>query len=145
MAAPSFIPRRSKPIAAAAILWLSLVGCGGDSFSPTVASVAGTYQATTFTFDGGAGPTNLLALGATVTITLAPDGTTTGHMFVPDVLDGGDLDADLAGTWTLTGSTVAFVQEVDTFMRDVLFTAEPDRLRARGTFGEEVVVLVLTK
>jgi hypothetical protein len=127
-------------------LWLSLVGCGDDGFSPTLDSVAGAYQATVFTFDGGSGPTDLLAAGASVTITLAPDGTTSGRMFVPGVgAGGGDLDADLAGTWTLSGTTVTFAQGADTFMRDVPFTVELGRLRAQGTFGTEVVVLVLTK
>ena len=130
----------------AVTLWLGLVSCGDDGFDPTVNEVAGTYQATTFTFDGGSGPTDLLAIGASVTITLAPDGTSSGRMLVPGVGEGGgDLDADLAGTWTLSGTTVTFDQAADTFMRDVPFTAEPSRLRAQGTFGEEVVVLVLTK
>ena len=127
---------RAVPTLGAVTLWLGLVSCGGDSFSPTVELVAGAYQATTFTFDGGAGPTDLLATGASVTITL----------FVPGVgAGGGDLDADLAGMWTLSGVTVTFDQAADTFMRDVPFIAEPNRLRARGTFDEEVVVLVLTK
>ena len=130
----------------AVTLWLGLVGCGDDGFNPTVDDVAGTYQATVFTFDGGSGPTDLLAIGASVTITLALDGTTSGRMLVPGVAAGGeDLDADLAGTWTLSGTTVTFDQAADTFMRDVPFTAEPSRLRGQGTFGEEVVVLVLTK
>jgi len=130
----------------AVTLWLGLVSCGDDGFNPTVDEVAGAYQATTFTFDGGSGPTDLLAIGASVTITFAPDGTTSGRMLVPGVAAGGeDLDADLAGTWTLSGTTVTFDQAADTFMRDVQFTAEPSRLRAQGTFGEEVVVLVLTK
>jgi hypothetical protein len=125
---------------------LGLLSCGDDGFSPTAESVAGTYQATTFTFNGGSGTTDLLADGASVTITLAPNGTTSGRMFVPGVgAEGGDLDADLAGTWMLSGATVTFGQAADTFMRDVPFTAEPSRLRAEGTFGEEVVVLVLTK
>ncbi len=130
----------------AVTLWLSLLSCGDDGFNPTVDEVAGTYQATTFTFDGGSGATDLLAMGASVTITLAPDGTTSGRILVPGVGAGGEnLDANLAGTWTLRSTTVTFDQAADTFMRDVPFTAEPSRLRAQGTFGEEVVVLVLTK
>ena len=137
---------RAIPMLRAVTLWLGLVSCGADGFSPTVELVAGTYQATTFTFNGGSGTTDLLATGASVTITLASDGTTSGRMVVPGVgAGGGDLDADLAGTWALTGVTVTFDQAADTFMRDVPFTAEPSRLRGEGTFGEEVVVLVLTK
>jgi hypothetical protein len=137
---------RLPRIFGAVALSFGLVNCGGDSFSPTVEVVAGIYHASTFTFNGGSGTTDLLALGATVTITLAADGTTSGRMLVPGVAEGGeDLDADLAGTWVLSGTTVTFEQDADTFMRDVPFTASPNRLRAQGTFGEEVVVLVLTK
>jgi hypothetical protein len=126
-------------------LLFALVSCG-DSFEPTVDSVAGTYHATTFTFDGGSGATDLLAAGASVTVTLAPDGTTSGRMFVPGVgAQGGDLDADLAGTWTLSGTTVAFDHEADTFMRDTPFTATQSRLRGQQASSTEVVVLVLTK
>jgi len=137
---------RVAPLVGRLTLWLSLVGCGDDGFSPTVDSVAGTYHATTFTFDGGSGATDLLAAGASVTVTLAPDGTTSGRMFVPGVGEGGgDLDADLAGTWTLSGTTVTFEQDADTFIRDIPFTAAPSRLRGQETSGTEVVELVLTK
>jgi len=130
----------------AVTLCLGLVSCGDDGFNPTVDSVAGTYHATTFTFDGGSGATDLLTAGASVTLTLAPDGTTSGRMLVPAVGEGGgDLDADLAGTWTLSGATVTFDQDADTFMRDIPFTAAPSRLRGQETSGTEVVVLVLTK
>jgi hypothetical protein len=137
---------RIMPILGRVTLLLGLASCGGDGFSPTVDSVAGTYQATTFTFTGASTPTDLLAMGASVTIILAPDGTTSGRMFVPGVgAGGGDLDADLAGTWALTGAAVTFDQSADTFMRDLPFTVEPSRLRTRGTFDAETVVLVLTK
>jgi len=137
---------RVVPILGRVALLVSLADCGDEPFNPTVDSVAGTYHATTFTFNGGSTTTDLLAIGASVTITLTPDGTTSGRIFVPAVAEGGgDLDADLVGTWTLSGAAVTFDQEADTFMRDVPFTAEPSRLRTRGTFGEEVVVLVLTK
>ena len=85
-------------------------GGGGDSFSPSVENVAGTYSATTFTLTSTAGPTNLLLLGATVSVTLAPDGTTSGHLHVPGDDQGTDVDENLAGTWTLSGSTVTFSQ-----------------------------------
>ena len=70
---------------AALALSLALAACGeyDDSFSPSVSNVSGTYHATTFT----AGPTNLLTLGATVDVTLASNGTTTGHLTVPGSVD----------------------------------------------------------
>jgi hypothetical protein len=128
-------------------LALTLAACGGgDSFSPTVETVAGSYTASTFTLTTSAGTTNLLTSGATVSVTLAADGSTTGHVFVPGgAEDGGDFDADLAGTWALTGSTVTFNQTADTFIRDVAFTTTWNRLTGEGTFGDVTLHLVLTK
>ena len=119
----------------ALVLAVALGGCGDDdTFSPTMETVAGSYSAATFTVTTAAGTVDLLAQGSQVTLNLATDGTTTGQLFVPGGdEDGGDLDADLAGTWTLSGSTVTFDQAADTFFPDVEFTAEQDRLTARVT------------
>ena len=127
---------------------VALAGCGGDDnpFSPTVANVAGTYNATLFTATTGSQPVNLLSLGATVHVVLNPDGTTTGHLFVPDLGQGdGELDADLTGTWTLSGSTVTFSQTADTFIRDVEFTASQNSLESEGTFEGTTLHLALAK
>lgn len=128
-------------------LAVALASCGADDdFSPTVDTVAGTYSAATFTVTSPAGTINLLASGSTVAVTLAPDGTTAGHLFVPGGGENGeDVDADLTGTWTLNGSTVTFSQSADTFIRDVEFTATRDRLSSQGTFGDQTVHLVLIK
>jgi hypothetical protein len=122
-------------------------GCGDDDpFSPTVDNVSGSYSAETFTLTTDAGTVDLLALGAEVTVELAADGTTTGQLFVPGVgVNEEDFEADLAGTWTLTDSTVTFSQDADTFIRDVEFTASENRLTGEETFGEETVQLVLGK
>ena len=126
-------------------LTITLAACG-DDFSPTVENVAGSYTASTFTYRTEAGTTDLLALGALVSIELAEDGTTTGEIFLEGGgEDGGDLDEDLAGTWTLTGSTVTFDQVADTFIRDVEFTADEDRLTWEDTSDDVTVRLVLTK
>ena len=128
-------------------LALSAVACGDDdSFSPTVETVAGSYTATTFTVSSVVGSVNLLAGGATVTLDLATDGTTTGRLFVPEgELDGSDLDADLTGTWSLTDSTVTFEQSANTFIPDVDFIASSNRLTGEGTFSGGTLLLVLTK
>lgn len=123
-----------------------LAGCGDDSFSPTVENVSGSYSATTFTATSPAGTIDLLALGSLVSVTLAPEGTTTGRLFVRGGgEDGEDLDEDLTGTWTLSGNTVTFSQAADTFIRDVTFTAARNRLTADGTFGDQTLHVVLTK
>jgi hypothetical protein len=123
----------------------ALTACG-DSFSPTTETVAGSYTASSFTVTSAAGTSDLLASGATASVNLAADGTTTGRLFVPGGSENGeDLDEDLTGTWTLSGSTVTFSQTADTFIRDVEFTATRNRLSSEGTFGEFTIRLVLSK
>lgn len=128
---------------------VALAGCGGSDnpFSPTISNVAGTYNATSFTATSTElGTINLLSAGATVRVVLDPDGTTTGHIFVPDLgQEGGELDADLTGTWTLSGSTVTFSQTADTFIRDVEFTAAQNSLESEGTFEGTTIHLALAK
>ena len=122
------------------------MACNGDIFSPTTANVAGAYTATVFTATTGGLTINLLDAGASLTVTLAEGGTVTGHLFVPGGAEGGgDLDADLAGTWTLTGSTVRFTQAADTFVSDVFFVASENRLTGDATFSGTAIHVVLTK
>jgi hypothetical protein len=127
-------------------LTIALAACGDDNFSPTVETVAGSYTASTFTYETAAGTTDLLALGAVVSIDLAADGTTTGEIFVEEGGEGGgDLAESLAGTWTLDGSTVTFDQTADTFIRDLEFTVDEDRLTGEDTFDDVTIRLVLSK
>jgi hypothetical protein len=135
-----------RPAVAVAVAFL-LASCGGDdSFSPTVDNVSGSYSASSFTVTTPAGAVDLLALGASVEVTLAPNGTSTGRLFVPGAAEGGgDLDQDLTGTWTLSGSTVTFNQTADTFIRDAQFTAGRNQLTGEGTFGGQTVRIVLKK
>jgi hypothetical protein len=133
--------------AVALTLVLALSGCDDDgSFSPTVDNVAGAYSATTFTLTVAVATVDQLVLGSEVELALAPDGTTTGHLFVPGAREGGaDLDADLTGTWALSRGGVTFDQTADTFIRDVRFTADRNRLIGEATIGHQIVDLVLTK
>jgi hypothetical protein len=127
-------------------LTLALTACGDDNFSPTVENVAGPYTASTFTYETSEGTTDLLAAGAVVSIDLADDGTTTGEIFVAaGGEDGGDLDEDLTGTWTLAGSTVTFDQDADTFIRDLEFAADEGLLIGEDTFDDVTIRLVLSK
>jgi hypothetical protein len=123
-------------------------GCGDDEtpFSPTVETVAGTYHPETLTATEQGITVNLLQLGSSLTLVLNPDGTTTGRLFAPGLGEnGGDVDEDLAGTWSLDGTTVTFDHPGDTFIEDVPFTAEPNRLRGEGTFRGVRVALVLSE
>ena len=127
-------------------LALAAAACSDETFDPTNENVAGAYSAETFTITTAGGVEDLLALGAEVTITLAADGTTTGRLFVPDgEEEGGDLERDLTGTWTLADAIVTFDHESDTFIRDVQFTATEDRLTSEGLFGPQTLRLVLRK
>jgi hypothetical protein len=101
-----------------------LLACGGDSTSPQSA-LAGSYSANMWTTTGVSGQTYQLAIGSTLQINLAADGTTTGHMHV--AASGGNpaFDADMAGTFTQTGNTVKFVQAADSFINDMIFEIQP--------------------
>jgi hypothetical protein len=137
-------------IRAAAALGLALAAaaCGDDAddgFSPTVEDVAGAYTAVTFTLQSGQGDLDLLALGATVAATLHADGTTTGQLFVPGLGEAPDIEEDLAGTWTLTGTTVTFTPTASTFLTDVDFAVAPNTLTGEGTYQGALLLLVLTR
>ncbi len=136
-----------RELRAAAILLLAACGGDGTPFSPTVENVAGTYQANTLTATQGNTTTDLLDLGASLTLTLNADGTTEGQLLGPGLDEGGgDLDVDLAGTWTLSSGTVTFDQpEGDSFVRNVPFTADRNRLTGEGNFLGTTIRAVLTK
>jgi hypothetical protein len=127
---------------------LALAACGGDDddgFHPTVDDVAGSYSASVFTLTSGNGDFDLLAIGASVTATLNADGTTTGRLQVPGVGGGGAIDEDLAGTWSLSGTTVTFSPSASSLLTDVDFAAGPGTLTGEGVYMGAVLLLVLTK
>ena len=133
-------------LAAAAAAVVTISACGKNPFTPTVADIAGTYSATTFTSTNGGTTTDHLAAGGSLTLTLGSDGATTGRLFVPGGAEGGgDLDADMQGTWTLSGTAVDFAQTADTFVRDMTFSAEPSRLRGAAAFSGTTIRVVLQK
>lgn len=123
-----------------------LAGCGGDAFTPTEDTVVGTYTASVFLLTTAGITTDLLALGASVIVTLAPDGTTSGRLFVPGAGENDqDLDRELIGTWTLNGNAVTFAQTTDPWIPEIEFTAGRDTLVGEGTFEEDRVRLELRR
>jgi hypothetical protein len=124
-----------------------LLSCGDDDgFNPTRDSVAGSYQVTTFRETQNGITLDQLALGVTLGLDLQENGTATGHLFAPNALPGGgDLDTDLSGTWTLSGSTVTLDIPEAAFLGDITFTAENDVLRADQTVGGSRVEVILTR
>lgn len=134
--------RRVDALAVAALL---VPAC--SEFSPTHDTVVGSYTATTFTVQEDAGPVqDVLGEGGLINVTLTAGGATSGQLFVPGGGDGGaDLDADLAGIWTLSDATVMLSHEADTFLRDMPLTATKNALSGSATFISATVSVVLTK
>jgi hypothetical protein len=124
----------------------ALIACS-DSFTSTAESVVGDYtlqQLVTVTDTGGM--YDWRAAGATFTISLASNGTTIGHLFLPHASDeGNDVSADMVGTWTFTDGIVEFDQTADTFVKDYPFAAGKNRLVVDRTDPEGHLVVVLTK
>ena len=128
----------------------AMIACGGsDSTSPS-GSVAGSYTATQFITTGSSGQTNQILAGSTLVINLAGNGTTTGHLHL--AAQGGNpaFDADMAGTWSQSGTTVTFSQTADTFVRNTNFTAVANgstwALEGTGSFsGTAAVQITLTQ
>ncbi len=80
-----------------------------------------------------------VAAGASMEVLLTPLGDVIGQLIVP-------LDtASMLGTWELTGTTVHFTQDADTFVRDVDWIASESHLSGDETFGSVRVRVVLKK
>jgi len=123
----------------------ALAGCS-ERFSPTIDTVSGPHTATTFTLTQNSQTQDLLAAGASLTLTLLGQGTTEGRLFVPGGNeDGSDLDLSLVGTWSLTGNRVTLQHEADTFLRDLVLTASDSQLDGEFTQDGDVVRVRLEK
>jgi hypothetical protein len=110
------------------------LACGSDSTAPGV-SAAGSYTATTFITTGPSGQTNQLLAGSTAAITLANNGTTSGHLHLAASASNPVVDADLTGTWRQSGMTVRFtIPAIDSFINDMPFT-----VTANGASGWDLV------
>jgi len=132
--------------AMACALALTIAACGDNGVDgPTPKSVVGTYAATTFMATAGGVTTNLLTSGASVTLILGADGTTSGRLFVPASVTP-QVDASLAGTWTFSGPTdIDLASNTDTFLRDMVFSVSGNTLVGDQTFGATRIQVVLTK
>jgi hypothetical protein len=128
------------------VLGLVTAGCGDDPLS--VGDLVGTWEATTFEIDpaGGGAVIDFLAGGATIDITVAANGTTTGTLFVPAALNGGvALTESMAGSVDLDGNSITFDQAADTFLRDADFSLNGSTLTGTHTDGDGTITVVLTK
>lgn len=100
-----------------------LLSCDESTSPPD--SAIGNYTAVTFvTTPTGGNPRNEIQAGSTLTLNLVGDGSTSGHLHIAAATIGSPpFDADMAGTWVQSGSTVDISQGADTFVRDMPFTA----------------------
>jgi hypothetical protein len=115
-----------------------VLACGGSD-EPSATPIAGSYAATFFQTTGSSGQRNEIAAGSTLTITLAANGTTTGHLHVAASGSNPVFDADMAGTWTATENhIVTFTQAADTFVRNMEFTWASDIQGMWTLAGEKV-------
>ena len=100
---------------------------------PTVASVAGNYRATAFTYTyqypltSPAVTTDVLATGGSCTFLLAADGAVVGNMKIPT--EGFNFTF-AGGTWELTGDQVVFgdIPGTVTFIEDLVFDVRGNTL-----------------
>lgn len=130
-----------------------LGACGDNGVGPegiTREDITRSFSAETFSTTTDGTTIDRLAEGANFDLTLHEEGTTTGHLFVPGGdEDGGDLDVDLAGTFSFNDSSdqVTFDQNADTFVRDMTFTAVRSnaavQLEGEETFGGTTLRVVL--
>lgn len=136
---------RCHRLVSVAVLAAAVVSCGDDALS--VQDVVGTYTATSFSVTPtGQAAIDVLAGGGSLAITLAGDGSTTGVMAIPASINGGTaLLESMAGTFTLTGTTITFDQAADTFVRDVDFTVSGRRLHAAESLGSAAVDVTLAR
>jgi hypothetical protein len=138
----------------ASLLVLSVAtfaACGDDDTTdPTPASVAGTYHATRMSliFAGSSQRLDALGLGTSVEIVLTPQGTTTGTLVVPAVLTEAGIEEgviDLEGTYTISGNTLTFHGQGDSFIPEVPWTIGNGTLTAVRTESEWTIEMTLTR
>lgn len=130
------IPNSALSFAAAAASFISTAGCGRDVVTAVPESLAGAYTAAVFTTTPSGGQaTDQKALGGFINITLNDDRTTSGQLHVAASGSSPAFDANLAGTWTVLGTQVHFVQAADTFLNDMVFNL----VSASGVSGTSLV------
>jgi len=119
------------------------VACS-DAFKPTTENVSGHYVVDYFRTDSGGVHKDWVAAGAQLELLLSPLGDVVGHLSIP--MDTTTFLADMFGTWTLSGKTVHFTQDADSFVRDMdWLAADKNLLSADKTFGDVRVRVVLIR
>jgi len=121
------------------------VACS-DSFKPTTEDILGMYKVESFTTDSAGTSHDLFAAGATLELIILPFGDVVGALNVPPIPpDTATFYASMNGTWALNGNTVRFTQDADSFVRDMDWIADMDRLSGDKSFGAVRVRVVLKR
>jgi hypothetical protein len=123
----------------AGALVLALGAACSEPLTPE--DLVGTYQATEFNVTLNGATTNLLAGGASVTLELRSGGATAGRFVLPVTpgVQTTPVDDDLAGTFTLQNGVVRLTQQADTYIKDFLFVAADNQLRASQVIASPTV------
>ena len=138
------LQRGSAALVCAFALVISACGDNGPTI-PAEQAVSGTYVATTLLTTTGGVTTNQLTGGASITLVLNPDGTTSGRLFVP-ASTAPQVDQQRTGTWScFSPQDIDLASNSDTFLRDMLFTVTGNTLVGDQTFGSTRIQVVLTK
>lgn len=125
-----------KSVSSFSLISFALFACGSDSTGPAKPPV-GSYTAIEFVTTGNSGQTNQLVIGGSLQMNLAANGTTSGHLHMAASGANPVIDADMAGTWTLTGNIVHFTQAADTFVRNMVFTLQPIATNTWDLVGDQ--------
>ena len=123
----------------------SLVLSACENTLDPIESAAGIYTATSFFTTANGQTTNHLANGSTISLTLHPQRTTSGHLFVEAAGGLPAFDADLTGTWTQSASAVDLEHPADTFLRDMVLNFDGISLGGDMTVGGTRIQIILTR
>ncbi|HEX3534053.1 MAG TPA: lipocalin family protein [Gemmatimonadaceae bacterium] len=126
--------RKLRPTILAAIP-IALMACGSSTTAPSN-SVAGSYAPLVWVTVGGSGQTSELQVGSTLTLNLHSNGLVSGSLHLGATGSRPASDADMSGSWTLTGSTITISQSADTFVRNTSFEISPDPVRGWDLAGD---------
>lgn len=113
--------------------------CNDEANHPSEPRLQGTYTATAFTVVTPDTVFDELAEGVSLTITLHPDGTTTGLQIVAEVV------TDLSGEWDTTAGALRLHLASPSFLNRVAFAIAPNQLQGELLLESGAFHLTLTK
>jgi hypothetical protein len=141
--------RRNRLVPALLVLLLGMMSGCHRSTAPN--PLVGTWLASTFLVTpAGQGQKNVLTAGGTLGVNIVQVDSifiTTGTVILPSSVTGGAaFTASLAGTASESGSTVRFATTADSFVRDLVFTLDENRLEAVNQgVGGATYEIILTR